>query len=412
MKKQTKHKSKNTKNKSKNTKNKSKNQIKKIISKKIIGGSNLPLSNLTLSNLALSNLYIKFLSNLYTKYNKFNYQNNFYPNSNITVSNNQSLIMNNLKKCDECSDDLQILNYLNQGSSSILLSIKAKNDCKTDNLFLTKDEIYSIKICYETYVCEYKNEIINLIKISLLYANNICSNFLKVFGFNIQCKLFKEFLKSLTKIDCVNFKEYKLESYNDINTNIITNFIDGTTLDEYSKKLSKQYKFSLEQIFELIYSILCCIHYCKIYPNDNNFGNIMIDKNQTNTLIKINKTNFYLTNYNSIFKIDYQSVTNFDDIMYGAYIDLDVNIKSIINGYKAYIDNTIFSTIYANFFIDNLKNPNDNLKNPNDYIKKLSTLEIFDKLKIEDINTKYKTLEYIPDLDILKQLNIKYSDIP
>ena len=304
--------------------------------------------------------------------------------------------MNNLNKCNECSDDLKILNYLTQGSSSILLSIQAIKNCKTNNLFLTKDEIYSIKICYSG--CEYKNEIINLIKISLLYANNICSNFLKVFGFNIQCKLFIKFLTNLSIKNNTIFQPNKLEDYNDINTNIITNFIDGTTLEDYNKNLKTYYKFSLEQIFELIYSILCCIHYCKIYPTDNNLGNIMIDKNYSNTLIKIKEDKFYLNNYYSISKIDYQSVTNFD-IIEDVYIDLNIKMKTIISGYKNYIDNKNFDPIYAIF--------NTNL-NPDDYINKLIKLDIFKPLEISNIDaSKYKTLEYKPDLDILKQFNIK-----
>jgi len=198
-------------------------------------------------------------------------------------------------------------------------------------------------------MCLHSDEIIASVKFSYLVINNITSNLLLFFGFMANCNLQDKKNKHLLK--------------NEVDESIIlSSYIKGTALSKLNKKLN------IRQVFEVLYTIICCFYYYGYCIEDINLGNFLTNEDSFYTCITIDSNNiFYFPIYGSITIIDYQiSLTNTAPI---------INIKKYIRGLSNLIDNKVLQELLK---IYNGK--------PKDVLSELAKCTSFQKYKINNID--------------------------
>jgi hypothetical protein len=196
-------------------------------------------------------------------------------------------------------------------------------------------------------MCLHSNEIIASIKFSYLVINNITSNLLLFFGFLTNCDLKDKRNKNLLK--------------NDVDESIIlSSYIKGLPLTTLKKKLN------IRQVFEVLYTIICCFYYYGYCIEDINLGNFLTNNDSFYTCITIDSDNiFYFPIYGSITIIDYQiSTTN---------IAPTINIKKYIRGLSNLIDKKVLDELLK---INNGK--------PKNVLNELAKCPSFQKYKVND----------------------------
>jgi hypothetical protein len=201
----------------------------------------------------------------------------------------------------------------------------------------------------EYNMCLHSDEIIASVKFSYLVINNITSNLLLFFGFMANCNLQDKKNKHLLK--------------NEVDESIIlSSYIKGTALSKLNKKLN------IRQVFEVLYTIICCFYYYGYCIEDINLGNFLTNEDSFYTCITIDSNNiFYFPIYGSITIIDYQiSLTNTAPI---------INIKKYIRGLSNLIDNKVLQELLK---INNGK--------PKDVLSELVKCTSFQKYKINNID--------------------------
>jgi hypothetical protein len=199
---------------------------------------------------------------------------------------------------------------------------------------------------YDDYnMCLHSDEIIASIKFSYLVINNITSNLLLFFGFMTDCDLKDKRNKNLLK--------------NEVDESIIlSSYIKGMPLNTLKRKLN------IRQVFEVLYTIICCFYYYGYCIEDINLGNFLTNEDSFYTCITIDSDNiFYFPIYGSITIIDYQiSTTN---------ISSTINIKKYIRG--------LSNLIHKNVLDELLKINNGK---PKDVLNELAKCASFQKYKV------------------------------
>lgn len=224
-------------------------------------------------------------------------------------------------------DTLKIISKLGSGGSGIIL-----------NATLGKQNVV-VKLCNSIIIgpvyCRYMyTEIYNTLRYSLLAVNSVCFNFLKCLGYGINCCLnLDNATASIIYNTPKDISEYKeLLETEGCDTFIILNKIDGIDLS----RVSTNFKFTIRQTFELVYSYLCSAWFVGIIQADLHFDNILV----YNSDAGLNINNEIIFNdTSSLVHIDYQSmkdqnnITFSDIILFEKFIDPDlVNpIKNILN---------------------------------------------------------------------------------
>jgi len=196
-------------------------------------------------------------------------------------------------------------------------------------------------------MCLHSDEIIVSIKFSYLVINNITSNLLLFFGFMTDCDLKDKRNKNLLK--------------NEVDESIIlSSYIKGLPLSTLNKKLN------IRQVFEVLYTIICCFYYYGYCIEDINLGNFLTNEDSFYTCITIDSDNiFYFPIYGSITIIDYQiSTTN---------ISSTIKIQKYIRG--------LSNLIHKNVLDELLKINNGK---PKDILNELTKCASFQKYKVND----------------------------
>jgi len=255
------------------------------------------------------------------KYKEFIYKlKDIIENSEITQINTSDLKtyekFKELGNCDTFNDVINEIELFASSSNPVYIG-NVKKDYINDYVYIKNLNKVIMKVCDgDIYNLEIlKPEILALLNLSLLVINNISSNFLIFFGLKFNCNF--TYLEKKTK-----------KNYDDINFILITNYIHGETL---YKLHSHSYKLDDRQIFEYLYSIICCYVNYNTFSGDNSLNNIMMfeDKLYTHiTITNLNKSLFFCSN-NSICFID----CNFEASKYDpdTIINIGQHINTIIN---------------------------------------------------------------------------------
>jgi hypothetical protein len=196
-------------------------------------------------------------------------------------------------------------------------------------------------------MCLHSDEIIVSLKFSYLVINNITSNLLLFFGFMTDCDLKDKRNKNLLK--------------NEVDESIIlSSYIKGMPLNTLKIKLN------IRQVFEVLYTIICCFYYYGYCIEDINLGNFLTNEDSFYTCITIDSDNiFYFPIYGSITIIDYQiSTTN---------ISSTINIKKYIRGLSNLISRNVLDELLE---INNGK--------PKDVLNELAKCASFQKYKVNN----------------------------
>lgn len=210
-------------------------------------------------------------------YNKYGYQ-----------------VVTNTNMCNCNIGKLTNIKYLTSGSNDIYLA-DIKGNCKSNSIYFQNNIKHVIlKICNQDTIdpnlddCAFvAHELLTHIYYSHLIVNNITSNLLLLFGFIRNCKL-----KDNNNNNLISNNKKTILFNNYINGNIFKN----TTV------------LTIRQIFELIYTIICCYANYGYFNTDIHEDNFMLYNDSFNTCITIKDHIFYFPMLESVCLIDYQTM--------------------------------------------------------------------------------------------------------
>jgi len=274
----------------------------------------------------------------YSKYNKYKQKylklknqiggmNYIEPIKNIDkyldfLNNMESLIKTMIDYQKEAETSLGIFAYRKLESESTFLFNHEKLMCMHIQTFRASNDVYEIEIDRNTkiftdtiyidgnitkfalkkcdmdkttctfYACK---EIDAIIKFSKLVVNKICNSYMLFFGFlNCGC------------IDFINNEEENINLNEDKQNDrsvIITNFIED------SKHISKDDKLDDRQLFEYLYSIICCLANYGLEISDRHNDNYLSYPDTSGIIYKIHDKQFYFPFLNALCFIDYQATS-------------------------------------------------------------------------------------------------------
>ncbi len=264
-------------------------------------------------------------------------------------------ILKNKNMCNCNIDNLTNIKFLTSGSNDIYIAEINKSCTSNSTFFNNNINNIILKLCKgedddDEFECLYSNELITSILYSELVINNITSNLLLLFGYMTNCKL--------------KYNDLKMLDNNKNESVIFSNYVNGIVFKELKQKLT------IRQVFELIYTIICCYASYGYCISDINLENFMTNKDVFHTCITINDTIFYFESFESICIIDYQTVNIYDKFVnitkyiYAVANLLDTNIKNdlltIKNGdYNFVMDQFVKLDCFQEYIVPNKKNCNN-----------------------------------------------------
>ena len=264
-------------------------------------------------------------------------------------------ILKNKNMCNCNIDNLTNIKFLTSGSNDIYIA-EIKKTCTSNSTFFNNNiNNIILKLCKgedddDEFECLYSNELVTSILYSELVINNITSNLLLLYGYMNNCNL--------------KYNDLKILDNNKNESVIFSSYVNGIVLKELKKKLT------IRQVFELIYTIICCYASYGYCISDINLENFMTNKDVFHTCITIKDTIFYFESFESICIIDYQTVNiyekfvNITKYIYAVANLLDTNIKNdlltIKNGdYNFVMDQFIKLDCFQEYIVPNKKNCNN-----------------------------------------------------
>ena len=162
------------------------------------------------------------------------------------------------------------------------------------------------------------DEIEILIKFSKLVTNKITNSLLLFFGFTNFCNM------DIIETDI-----------NDDSSVIFTNYIHNSVQ-------STNVQFTERQLFEFIYTLICCIANYGFFVADNHSGNIICFQDTTDVIYKIGDDHFYFEDLSSICIIDYQAKYKFEKN------DNKYDINQLLNAIRSNCKNSNVLTKFTN----------------------------------------------------------------
>jgi hypothetical protein len=190
-------------------------------------------------------------------------------------------------------------------ASNYVYQIEIDRDTKifTDTIYIDGNITkFALKYCdMDKTSCTFSacKELDAIVKLSKLVVNKICNSYMLFFGFlNCGCIDFTndETINIKLDEDIVGdeFKHYDRSV-------IITNFIEN------SKHISKDGKLDDRQLFEYLYSIICCLANYGLDIADRHADNYLSYPDTSGIIYKIHDKQFYFPSLNALCFIDYQA---------------------------------------------------------------------------------------------------------
>ncbi len=233
------------------------------------------------------------------------------------------LFVKNTSICSCNIGSLSNIRYFTRGSNKVYIANIA-NTCVSNSVYFQNNiKKIILKTCrgdgddiFET--CLLADELINCIRYANLVINNITSNLMLFFGYMNNCKL----------ID----NDGDIIADNNKDTVLFSNYINGITFANLGTK-----KLTIRQIFEYIYTAICCYASYGYYVADINYGNFMVYNDDFNTCITIDSNHmFYFNTTESVCIIDYQ--TNLKK-------ESKISISDKISIIRRFVDPVIFEQL-------------------------------------------------------------------
>jgi len=261
----------------------------------IYGGANLLDCNLVINKCIINNLY---------KYENFL--------DNILKYIDSEILQSNCKELGSSNILIDILQVYRASNDVYIIKVDESKTYIDELIFIDGNTDLAMKVCdMDNATCSIYilMELEILTKFSKLVINKITNSLLLFFGYTNSCN--------------INIKDVSLKINIDESSIIFTNYINDSVQ-------AKNTQFTERQLFEYIYTVICCLANYGFFIGDQHSENILCFQDSTGIIYKIKDDYFYFQELSTLCIIDYQS--KYEVIP----VNKQYNITNILNNIQSY----------------------------------------------------------------------------